>query len=317
MKITEHLNNSKDTLFSFELLPPLKGQSIQAIFDTIDPLMEFNPPFIDVTYHREEHVYKQRENGLLEKMSYRKRPGTVGICSAIQARYKVDAVPHIICGGFNKEETENTLIELNFLGIDNVLILRGDAIKTDSTFIPNPGGHANALQLLEQVAALNAGNYIDEDLKDPIKTDFCMGVAGYPEKHFEAPNLTSDLDYLKKKVDMGAEFIVTQMFFDNAKYIDFVKRCREKGITVPIIPGLKPITNSKQLINLPKIFHIDMPETLCDEISKAKDEKQVKEIGIEWLIQQSKDLIKAGAPVLHYYTMGTAEPTYRIAKAIF
>lgn len=317
MKITEHIKKATETLFSFELLPPLKGQSIQSIFDTIDPLMEFNPPFIDVTYHREEHVYKKRDNGLLEKISYRKRPGTVGICSAIQARYKVDAVPHIICGGFDKEETENTLIELNFLGIDNVLVLRGDAIKTDSAFIPNPGGHANALQLLEQVVAMNAGKYVDEDLKDSIKTDFCMGVAGYPEKHFEAPNLKTDLDYLKKKVDMGAEFIVTQMFFDNVKYIDFVKRCREKGIMVPIIPGLKPITSSKQLINLPKIFHIDMPETLCEEIALAKDEKQVKEIGIEWLIQQSKDLIKAGAPVLHFYTMGTAEPTYRIAKSIF
>jgi methylenetetrahydrofolate reductase (NADPH) len=317
VKITEHIKKATETLFSFELLPPLKGQSIQSIFDTIDPLMEFNPPFIDVTYHREEHVYKKRDNGLLEKISYRKRPGTVGICSAIQARYKVDAVPHIICGGFDKEETENTLIELNFLGIDNVLVLRGDAIKTDSAFIPNPGGHANALQLLEQVVAMNAGKYVDEDLKDPIKTDFCMGVAGYPEKHFEAPNLKTDLDYLKKKVDMGAEFIVTQMFFDNVKYIDFVKRCREKGIMVPIIPGLKPITSSKQLINLPKIFHIDMPETLCEEIALAKDEKQVKEIGIEWLIQQSKDLIKAGAPVLHFYTMGTAEPTYRIAKSIF
>lgn len=317
MKITEHIESSKETLFSFELLPPLKGQSIHSIFDMIDPLMEFNPPFIDVTYHREEHIYKKRDNGLLEKVSYRKRPGTVGICTAIQARYKVDAVPHIICGGFSREETENALIDLNFLGIENILVLRGDAIKTDNAFIPDPNGHSYALQLLEQVAAMNAGTYMDEDLKDPIKTDFCIGVAGYPEKHFEAPNLKSDMAYLKKKVDMGAEFIVTQMFFDNSKYIDFVKRCRENGIMVPIIPGLKPITHSRQLVNLPKIFHIDMPEVLCEEIGKAKDEKEVKEIGIEWLIQQSKELIEAGAPVLHYYTMGSAEPTYRIAKAVF
>lgn len=317
MKITEHIERAKGTLFSFELLPPLKGQSIKSIFDNIDPLMEFNPPFIDVTYHREEHIYKQRDFGLLEKVSYRKRPGTVGICAAIQARYKVDAVPHIICGGFNKEETENALIDLNFLGIDNILVLRGDAIKTDGSFVPSPGGHAHAVDLVEQISAMNAGCYMDEDLKDTIQTDFCMGVAGYPEKHFEAPNLKTDLDYLKQKVDMGAEFIVTQMFFDNDKYVDFVSRCRDKGINVPIIPGLKPITNSKQLINLPKIFHIDMPEALCDAVADAKDEKQVKEVGIEWLVQQSKDLIKAGAPVLHFYTMGTAGPTYRVAKEVF
>ena len=317
MKITEHLKKSTGTLFSFELLPPLKGQSIQSIFDTIDSLMEFNPPFIDVTYHREEYIYKKRENGLLEKVSYRKRPGTVGICAAIMARYKVDAVPHIICGGFTKEETENALIDLNFLGIDNVLVLRGDAIKADGSFIPTPGGYSYASELLEQVAKMNQGNYIDTELKDTIKSNFCMGVAGYPEKHFEAPNQKTDLDYLKMKVELGAEYVVTQMFFDNQKYLDYVQRCRQHGIHVPIIPGLKPITNSKQLIALPKIFNIDIPEDLTDAINKAKDEKQVKEIGIEWLINQSKELIKEGAPVLHYYTMGTPEPTYRIAKAVF
>ncbi len=317
MKITEHLKKSDKTLFSFELLPPLKGQSIQSIYDTIDPLMEFAPPFIDVTYHREEHVYKKRDNGLLEKVSYRKRPGTVGICAAIMARYKVDAVPHIICGGFTREETENALIDLNFLGIDNVLVLRGDAIRTDGAFVPTPGGHSYATELLNQVACMNQGNYIDEDLRDTLKTDFCIGVAGYPEKHFEAPNLKTDLDYLKRKVELGAEFIVTQMFFDNSKYLDFVARCREKGIDVPIIAGLKPITHSKQLINLPKLFHIDIPEELSDELHKAGSESSVKEIGIEWLINQSKELVAEGVPVLHYYTMGNAEPTHRIAKAVF
>jgi methylenetetrahydrofolate reductase (NADPH) len=317
MKIIEHLQKSKSTLFSFELLPPLKGKSIQSIFDAIDPLMEFNPPFIDVTYHREEYVYKQHENGLLEKYAQRKRPGTVGICSAIMNRYKVDAVPHIICGGFSKEETENALIDLNFLGIDNVLILRGDAIKSDSAFSPHPSGHAHASDLLGQVRNMNQGLYLDQDLKDNIATNFCIGVAGYPEKHFESPNLTTDLAYLKKKVDLGAEFIVTQMFFENQAYSDFVEKCRAIGIHVPIIPGLKPITSSKQLTILPKIFHIDLPEQLSEAVLNAKDEKEVKQVGIEWLIEQSKGLMKLGVPVLHYYTMGSAEPTYQIAKAVF
>lgn len=317
MKITDHIKNAKSTLFSFELLPPLKGQSIQSIFDAIDPLMEFNPPFIDVTYHREEYVYKKRENGLLEKLSYRKRPGTVGICAAIMNRYKVDAVPHIICGGFSKEETENALIDLNFLGIDNVLVLRGDAIKTDGQFIPEINGHNYASDLLNQVVNMNKGVYMDDELNDTIKTDFCIGVSGYPEKHFEAPNLKTDLKYLKMKVDAGAEFIVTQMFFDNAKYFDFVKICRENDIHVPIIPGLKPITNSKQLSVLPKIFHIDLPDDLCDAIAACKNEKEVKQVGIEAMITQSKELIKFGVPCLHYYTMGVAEPTRQIASEVF
>lgn len=317
MKITEHIQNSKSTLFSFELLPPLKGKSIQSIFDAIDPLMEFNPPFIDVTYHREEIIYKKHENGFLEKFAQRKRPGTVGICSAIMNRYKVDAVPHIICGGFSQEETENALIDLNFLGIDNILLLRGDAIKSDGAFIPHPNGHSHALDLLCQVEKMNKGIYLDSDSTDNIATNFCTGVAGYPEKHFESPNLKTDLAYLKQKVDNGANFIVTQMFFENQVYADFVSKCREIGIQVPIIPGLKPITHSRQISLLPKIFHIDIPEALSEAIMKAPNEKRVKEIGIEWLIEQSKGLIKMNAPVLHFYTMGSAEPTYQIAKAIF
>jgi len=317
MKIIEHIEKSTSTLFSFELLPPLKGKSIQSIFEAIDPLMEFNPPFIDVTYHREEFIYKKHENGFLEKFSQRKRPGTVGICAAIMNRYKVDAVPHIICGGFSKEETENALIDLHFLGIENILVLRGDAIKSDSAFIPHPGGHVHATELLEQVENMNKGIYLDTESKDNIPSQFCVGVAGYPEKHFEAPNLKTDLLYLKKKVDMGANFIVTQMFFDNQVYADFVAKCRAMGIHVPIIPGLKPITSAKQLTVLPKIFHIDIPEPLSEAILKATDDKAVKQIGIEWLIEQSKGLMKMGAPVLHYYTMGSATPTYQIAKAVF
>jgi methylenetetrahydrofolate reductase (NADPH) len=317
MKITEHINDAKGkTLFSFELLPPVKGKSITDIYDAIDPLMEFKPPFIDVTYHREDYIYKQHTNGLLEKVSYRKRPGTVAICAAIMNKYKVDAVPHLICGGFTREETENALIDLQFLGIDNVLVLRGDARHADSGFIPTPGGHAYATDLLEQVANMNKGKYLFED-HDAFQTDFCIGVAGYPEKHFEAPNLKTDFKYLKQKVDMGAEFIVTQMFFDNSKYSEFVAQCRANGINVPIIPGLKPITSSKQLISLPKIFHIDLPEDLTEAVQDCKNEKDVKEVGIEWMIHQCKELVEIGAPVLHFYTMSNPEPTKRIAQAVF
>jgi methylenetetrahydrofolate reductase (NADPH) len=317
MKITEHINNAKGkALFSFELLPPVKGHSIQSIYNAIDPLMEFNPPFIDVTYHREDYIYKQHDNGLLEKVSYRKRPGTVAICAAIMNRYKVDAVPHLICGGFTREETENALIDLQFLGIDNVLVLRGDARMADSGFIPTPGGHSYATELLEQVVNMNSGKYLYED-HEVVNANFCIGVAGYPEKHFEAPNLKTDFKYLKQKVEMGADFIVTQMFFDNQKYCEFVQLCRANGINVPIIPGLKPITSSKQLINLPKIFHIDIPEALSEAVLACKSEKEVKEVGIEWMISQCKELIEFGAPVLHFYTMSNPGPTRKIAEAIF
>jgi methylenetetrahydrofolate reductase (NADPH) len=317
MKITDHITNANGkTLFSFELLPPVKGQSIHQIYNAIDPLMEFQPPFIDVTYHREDFIYKQHPNGLLEQVAYRKRPGTVAICAAIMNRYKVDAVPHLICGGFTKEETENALIDLQFLGIDNVLVLRGDARKADAAFIPTPGGHAYASDLLEQVVNMNDGKYLNGEV-DVASSDFCIGIAGYPEKHFEAPNLNHDFRYLKKKVDMGADFIVTQMFFDNKKYCEFVKQCREHGINVPIIPGLKPITSSKQLINLPKIFHIDIPEDLSEAVLSCKNEKEVKEVGIEWMINQCKELVGFGAPVLHFYTMSNPEPTKRIAQAVF
>ena len=317
MKLTDKLSQSKSTLFSIEILPPLKGKSIQSIYDSIDPLMEFKPAFVDVTYHREEYVYKKREGGYLEKVSIRKRPGTVGICAAIMNKYNVDAVPHIICGGFTKEETENALIDLQFLGIDNVLALRGDSIKTEAAFVPEPGGHNYALDLVKQISDMNRGKYIDEEMKDAEPTNFCMGIAGYPEKHFEAPNMYSDLKYLKAKVDAGAEYIVTQMFFDNKKYFEFVKSCREAGINVPIIPGLKIITQKKQLIALPKIFHIDMPIDLYKEIEKCKDDAQVKEVGIKWAIEQSKELIKNKVPCMHFYTMGTSETTRRVASEVF
>lgn len=317
MKVTDHISNAKKTLFSFEILPPLKGQDINSLFAAIDPLMEFKPAFIDVTYHREEYIYKNRENGLLEKKTTRKRPGTVGICAAIMNKYKVDAVPHIICGGFSREETENALIDLNFLGIDNVLALRGDHIKSEGTFVPDPEGHKYASELINQVKDMNKGLYLDDDLQNAFPTNFCIGVAGYPEKHFEAPNLKTDLKYLKLKQDLGADYIVTQMFFDNKKFFDFVNKCREEGINIPIIPGLKPITTEKQITVLPSIFHMDIPEDLSEAVEKCKNAEQVKQVGIEWCIEQSKELVKFGVPVLHYYSMGKSQSVRQIASALF
>jgi methylenetetrahydrofolate reductase (NADPH) len=318
MKVTEHIKNAEGkTLFSLEILPPLKGENIRTLFDNMDPLMEFKPPFIDVTYHREEYVYKKKDNGLLEKRSTRKRPGTVGICAAIQNHYKVDTVPHIICGGFNKEETENALIDLHFLGIDNVLALQGDAIKSEAKFIPETDGHKYASELVAQVARMNSGKFIDEELENASPTHFCIGVSGYPEKHFSAPNLKVDLKYLKHKIDLGAEYIVTQMFFDNNKYFEFVDKCREVGITVPIIPGIKPITAKAQATVLPTIFHIDLPEELADEIEKCKDNAAVKQVGIEWAVKQSRELIDRQVPLVHFYSMGKSDPIYKIAKQLF
>ncbi len=317
MKVIEHIKKAKNPLISFEILPPLKGKGIQSIYDSIDPLMEFKPSFINVTYHREEFVYKKREKGYLEKISIKKRPGTVGICAAIMNKYQVDAIPHMICGGFTKEETENALIDLNFLGIDNVLALRGDPIKTETNFIPEEGGHAHAVELVNQIVGLNKGDYFDEDLLNATPTDFCIGVAGYPEKHFEAPSYKSDLKYLKQKVDAGAEYIITQLFFDNEKFKKFVTDCREMGINVPIIPGLKPISNKNQLLSLPKFFHIDLPDDLVDAIENCKNDDAVRQIGIEWSIQQSKDLIDFGVPCIHYYTMGKSISTREIVKAVY
>jgi methylenetetrahydrofolate reductase (NADPH) len=316
MKVTEHLKSAKKTLFSFEILPPLKGKSIQSIYDGIDPLMEFKPKFINVTYHREEYIYKERDNGLLEKIAIRKRPGTVGICAAVMNKYQVDAVPHLICGGFSKEETENALIDLQFLGIDNVLALRGDSIKTENSFKPHADGHAFANELIQQISDMNKGNYMMDDVQlEP--TNFCIGTAGYPEKHFEAMNLEFDLQNLKRKVDAGAEYIVTQMFFDNKKYFSFVEECRKIGINVPIIPGLKPIKSLNHISFLPKVFHIDYPVELSNELLKCKDNKSVEQVGIEWGIQQSKELNAAGVPCIHYYTMSNSSSVKAIAKEVF
>lgn len=318
MKITDHIKASKGkSLFSFEILPPLKGHNIQGIFDGIDPLMEFKPPFVDVTYHREEYIYIEREKGLLEKRVVRKRPGTVGICAAIQSKYKVDAVPHILCGGFSKEDTENFLIDLDFLGIQNVMALRGDAVKSELYFKPEADGHHYAGELVKQISGMNSGKFLDEALENGHCTDFCIGVAGYPEKHMEAPSLERDIQNLKAKQDAGAEYVVTQMFFDNERFFQFERKCRENNITIPIIPGLKPIAIKKHLSLIPHRFHVDLPDELIHEVEKCGSNKEVQEVGVEWCIHQSRELIAAGVPVLHYYSMGKSTNIKRIAAEVF
>lgn len=316
MKVTDYIKDAKKTIISLEILPPLKGKTINSIYDHLDPLMEFKPAFINVTYHRSEQVFKKKADGTFEKVEVRKRPGTVGICAAIMNHYKIDAVPHLICGGFSKQETENALIDLAFLGIDNVLVLRGDAAKNETLFEPEINGHPYAIDLLKQAVNLNNGIYLEEDIRDGYKTKFCIGVAGYPEKHFEAPNLEIDLKHLKAKVDAGADYITTQMFFDNKKYIDFCKACKAAGINVPIIPGLKPLTTKKQLSVLPRTFHVDIPTDLSNEIVKCKTDTDVEKVGIEWLVQQSKELIAYGVPVLHYYTLGKSQCVADVVKQL-
>lgn len=316
MKVIDKLKPGK-TLFSFEILPPQKGSSIDSIYDAIDPLLEFEPSYVNVTYHRQEYIYKKREKGYLEKVAVRKRPGTVGICAAIKYKYNIDTVPHLICGGFTKDETENALIDLQFLGIDNVLALRGDPIKTESMFTSMEGGNRNALELVEQISMLKKGIYLDEDVKNPQPLDLSVGVAGYPEKHFESPNMATDIHFLKQKIEAGADYVVTQLFFDNQKYFDFVARCREAGITVPIIPGIKPIARLSHLTFMPKFFHVDLPEPLSIELLKCKTNEEASEVGKQWAITQCRELVAQGVPSIHFYTMGKSEQTAAIAKTVY
>lgn len=318
MKVIDLINKSDKTLFSFELLPPLRGNNISSIYRTIDPLLEYNPSFINVTYHQEEVVYKKHENGLLEKKTVRKRPGTVAISAAIKYKYPdVEVVPHIICGGFTKEETEYALIDFHYLGIDNILALRGDAPKNQRTFVPEKNGHAYASTLVAQITDMNRGKYLDDELQNTFSTKFCVGVAGYPEKHIESPNIAYDLKFLKAKVDAGAEYIVTQMFFDNRKYFDFVEACTREGINVPVIPGLKPICTIREINMLPQTFNIDIPEELVKKVMACKTNEDAFKVGIEWGVQQSEELIRSGVPVVHYFSVGISENIRQIAKAVF
>lgn len=318
MKVIDIINNAKGkTLFSFEVLPPKKGEGIKSLFDCIDSLMEFNPAFIDVTYSREQLIEVQGANGAVRTKASSKRPGTVGICAAIINRYGVETIPHLICGGFTEDETENALMDLGYLGIENILAMQGDKMASESEFIPTPGGHAYASDLIQQIVDMNKGQYLDEYLGESAATDFCISAACYPEKHFAAKSMEEDLKYLKKKVELGAEYLVTQMFFDNQKYFDFVKLCRDYGINVPIIPGLKPLSTKKQLDVLPNVFFINIPDELKKKVLECNDNAEVKQVGIDWAISQSRELKEAGVPVLHYYTMSRASSTHAIAKEIF
>ncbi|WP_289043173.1 methylenetetrahydrofolate reductase [NAD(P)H] [uncultured Olleya sp.] len=317
MKVTEHIKNANGkTLFSFEIIPPKKGKSIQDLYDNIDPLMEFNPPFIDVTTSREEYIYIEKQ-GLLDRKITRMRPGTVGICAAIKHKYDVDTVPHVLCGGFSKEETEYLLVDCHYLGINNVMALRGDAMSHQKYFEACDGGHQYASQLVSQIQNLNCGTYLHDVVEVDDTSNFCIGVAGYPEKHIEAPSLQTDLKRLKEKVDAGADYVVTQMFFDNKKYFEFVNAAKKAGIDVPIIPGIKPIAIKKHLQLLPQVFKIDLPQDLITNIEQCETNKQVRQVGIEWAIQQSKELQAAGVPVLHYYSMGKSDNVKAIAEAVF
>ena len=307
MKVIDHIKNSTDTRFSFEILPPLKGMSIQSIYDGIDPLMEFKPPFINVTYHREEHVYKERNDGLLQKVSVRKRPGTVGICAAIMNKYHVDAVPHIICGGFNKEETENALIDLQFLGIENILALRGDPIKNETHFIANKAGHKYAVNLIDQVVEMNNGNFLHEETGNSAATDFCIGAAGYPEKHFESMNLKTDLKHLKEKVDAGADSAITQYFYNADAYFRYRDFCHKEGIQIPIVPGIMPITNYQNLSRFSASCGAEIPRWLHFQLERLSTDKlALQEFGVEITTELCEKLLSGGAPGLHFYSMNLA-----------
>lgn len=318
MKVTEHIKNAKGkTLFSFEIVPPQKGESIQKLYDNIDPLMEFNPPFIDVTTSREEHIYIKKEGGLLERKVTRMRPGTVGICASLMHKFQVDTVPHVLCGGFTKEETEYVLVDCHYLGIDNVMALRGDAMKHEAYFKPESEGNKFASDLVSQISDLNKGIYLHDIVEANHKTDFCIGVAGYPEKHMESPSMQADLRRLKEKIDMGAEYVVTQMFFDNKRYFEFVEAARAIGIEAPIIPGIKPIAVMRHLNVLPQVFSLELPDALVGEIEKCKTNIEVRQVGVEWAVQQSKELIEAGVPLVHYYSMGKSDNIKKIASQVF
>jgi methylenetetrahydrofolate reductase (NADPH) len=317
MKLTDKLAETKGPIISFEILPPTKGKSIESIYTTLDPLMEFKPSFINVTYHRAEQAFKKMSNGNFERVEIRKRPGTVGICAALMNKYKIEAIPHLICGGFSKEETENALIDLNFLGIKNVLALRGDAAANEKFFTPHPNGHRYADDLVKQIIDLNKGRYLEDEIMDGVKTDFCIGVAGYPEKHFESPNVDTDIYYLKKKIELGAHYITTQMFFRNEHYYNFVNRCRENGINVPILTGLKPVTSKRQLSMIPSVFNVEIPLDLVKEIEGAKNEAACDQVGTEWLLAQCKDLLKNNVPGLHFYTLGKPQVIYNVLKQLF
>lgn len=315
MKVIDYLNKASRTLISFEIIPPLRGGDINQLFRVIDELIKLKPPFIDVTSHAAEVYYEETPSGIRKKIK-RKRPGTIGICAAIKNKYNIDTVPHLLCRGFTKEETEDALIELNYLGIENVLALRGDDTSYKKPIPLGKSCNEYSVDLVRQIINMNKGKYLEEDLLDANPTDFCVGVAGYPEKHFESPNLKTDIFYLKEKVKAGAEYIVTQMFFKNEYYFNFVKQCRENGINVPIIPGLKLITSKSQLKTIPKDFHIEIPVELTEEILESKRENVI-DIGIEWAYKQCQELLNSNVPAIHFYILQNAEPLKKLIKKLY
>jgi methylenetetrahydrofolate reductase (NADPH) len=317
MKVTEEIARAKKPLLSFEVLPPTKGKSINSLFEALDPFMEFKPSFVNVTYHRAEQLYKKRIDGTFERIEIRKRPGTVGICAAIMNKYQLEAIPHLICGGFSKEETENALIDLHYLGIKNVLALRGDAAANEKFFVPHPQGHKYAHELVDQIIQLNKGQYIEDDIIEGVKSDFCIGVAGYPEKHMESPNVDIDIEHLKNKIALGAHYINTQMFFDNNKYYEFKRKCELADIHVPIIPGIKPLTSDQQLHTIPRIFHVDVPMDLYQAMKQCTTKAAMEQVGTEWLLMQCRDLLAHNVPVLHFYTMSKPNVIYNVLKELF
>lgn len=314
MKVTEHLDKASEPLISFEIIPPLRGGDINGLFSVIDELIKFKPPFIDVTSHAAEVDYEETPEGIRKKIK-RKRPGTIGICSAIKNRYNIDTVPHILCRGFTKEETEDALIELNYLGIENVLAIRGDDTGYKKPIPLGKSSNKFTVDLVKQISDMNSGKYLEEDLLDAASTDFCIGVGGYPEKHFESPNLKADIKYLKEKVDAGADYIVTQMFFRNDYYFKFLKLCRESGIKVPIIPGLKVLTSKHHLSSLPRDFFIEIPDELSEEIMQA-DPKHIQEIGINWAVKQVEELLNNKIPALHFYILQNVAPIKQIFRKL-
>ena len=316
-KVIDILNNSKAPFASFELVPPLKGSDATQLYDSIEPLMEFAPPFINITCHRDEVEYVPNADGTYTKLTLTRRPGTIAIVAAIMRRYQTGIVPHVICGGASRTQIESELLDLHFLGIENVVALRGDAIPGQRHFIPEPDGFAHSNELVEMIRNLNNGVSLSPTVKNGFATNFCVGVAAYPEKHFEAANLDTDISNLKRKVDAGADYIVTQMFFDNQRFYQFVGRCRKAGITVPIIPGLKPISTVRQLDLLPRSFHIDIPQQLVALLKSVKNSDEAYQTGIDWSIGQSRDLLAHGVPAIHYYTMARPDNVCQIVKEVF
>ncbi len=317
MKVIDILSKSSKPFASFELVPPLKGSDKNKLYASVEPLMEFNPPFLNITTHRDEVVYRENADGNYKRVTITKRPGSVAIAAAIMKRFKVEVVPHVICGGATRGEIENTLLDLNFLDIQNVVALRGDPVPGEKNFTPVADGHSHSIDLVRQIENMNRGIYLDDTIKDAVPTNFCVGVAGYPEKHYEAPNLDMDIARLKEKVDAGADYVVTQLFFDNKKYFDFVEKATAAGINVPIIPGIKPVSTKRHIELLPKSFSIDIPNELMKELVKCKDNSAVYQVGLEWCVMQCKELLAKGAKAIHFYTMSKSENIIEIIKRSF